>query len=66
VSFAVAVAGIIRAGQERHLLSWQAVSLNRGHWSYVDDSDLDSKSTFSMLGQLFALQSATSRGNRRY
>ena len=29
----------------------------RGHWFYIDDSDLDSKSTFSMLGQVFALQS---------
>jgi hypothetical protein len=29
----------------------------RNNWFYIDDSDLDSKSTFSMLGQLFALQS---------
>jgi len=29
----------------------------RGSWFYIDDSDLDSKSTFSMLGQVFALQS---------
>jgi len=28
----------------------------RGHWFYIDDSDLSSKSTFSLLGQLFALQ----------
>ena len=25
----------------------------RGSWFYIDDSDLDSKSTFSMLGQIF-------------
>ncbi|WP_456371755.1 hypothetical protein [Thiolapillus sp.] len=29
----------------------------RGNWFYIDDSDLDSKSTFSLLGQLFSLQS---------
>ncbi len=29
----------------------------RGVWFYIDDSDLDSKSTFSLLSQLFALQS---------
>lgn len=28
----------------------------RGHWFYVRDNDLDSKSTFSLLSQLFALQ----------
>lgn len=29
----------------------------RGSWFYIDDADLESKSTFSLLGQLFALQS---------
>jgi len=29
----------------------------RGQWFYIDDTDLDSKSTFSLLAQLFALQS---------
>ncbi len=28
----------------------------RGSWFYIDDSDLDSKSSFSLLGQLFALR----------
>jgi len=28
----------------------------RGRWFYIDDSDLTSKSTFSLLMQLFALQ----------
>ena len=28
----------------------------RRHWYYIDDNDLDSKSTFVLLGQLFALQ----------
>ena len=29
----------------------------RGAWFYIDDTDLDSKSTFGLLNQLFALQS---------
>ncbi len=28
----------------------------RGYWYYIDDADLTSKSTFALLGQLFALQ----------
>jgi hypothetical protein len=28
----------------------------RGSWFYIDDADLSSKSTFSLLSQLFALQ----------
>jgi hypothetical protein len=28
----------------------------RDHWFFVDDSDLDSKSTFSMLSQIYSLQ----------
>ncbi|NTV88064.1 MAG: hypothetical protein HGA21_15150, partial [Burkholderiaceae bacterium] len=31
----------------------------RGHWYYIDDSDLDAKSTFALLSQLFALQAGT-------
>jgi len=35
-----------------------AVSVEyRGHWFYIDDTDLSSKSTFSLLTQLVALQS---------
>ena len=30
----------------------------RGSWFYIDDSDLSSKSTMSLLTQLLALQSA--------
>ncbi|WP_293688025.1 hypothetical protein [Thiolapillus sp.] len=30
---------------------------SRGSRFYIDDSDLESKSTFSLPGQLFALQS---------
>lgn len=33
----------------------------RGAWFYIDDSDLPSKSTFSMLGQIFSLQAGKSK-----
>jgi len=34
----------------------------RGSWFYIDDSDLDTKSTFSLLTQLFSLQSGNAEG----
>ncbi len=34
----------------------------RGHWFYIDDSDLESKSTFSLLLYLLALQAAGEQG----
>jgi hypothetical protein len=34
----------------------------RGSWFYIDDSDLDSKTTFSLLTQLFSLQSGKAEG----
>ena len=33
----------------------------RGSWFYIDDVDLTSKSTFSMLGQIFSLQAGKSK-----
>jgi len=40
-----------------------AISTNyRDTWFYIDDSDLDSKTTFSLLMQLFSLQSGKSEG----
>lgn len=40
-----------------------AISTNyRGSWFYIDDSDLDSKTTFSLLTQLFSLQSGKAEG----
>lgn len=36
----------------------------RGTWFYIDDSDLESKSTFSMLSQIFALQAGEAEGIR--
>ncbi len=34
----------------------------RGSWFYIDDADLNSKSTFSLLVQLFALQAGGAEG----
>jgi hypothetical protein len=34
----------------------------RGHWFFIDDSDLDSKSTFVMLSQIFSLQAGKAEG----
>lgn len=40
-----------------------AISTNyRGNWFYIDDSDLDTKTTFSLLTQLFSLQSGKAEG----
>jgi len=51
----------IRSGDEKP--DNAAVAVNyRNSWFYIDDSDLDSKSTFSMLAQLYALQSGGARG----
>ncbi len=46
----------IRSSDERPDNAATAVYY-RDSWFYIDDADLDSKSTFSMLGQVFALQS---------
>ena len=35
----------------------------RGQWFYIEDNDLNSKSTFSLLMQLYNLQSGDSKGN---
>ena len=36
----------------------------RDHWFYIADNDLSSKSTFSLLAQLFALQAGSGDGLR--
>lgn len=33
----------------------------RGHWFYIEDDDLGSKSTFALLGQIFSLQSGNTK-----
>ncbi len=45
----------IRSGDRRPASAAVAV-FYRSSWFYIDDADLDSKATFSMLGQIFALQ----------
>jgi hypothetical protein len=35
----------------------------RGKWFYIDDSDLSSKSTFSLLSQIFSLQAGNIKDN---
>jgi hypothetical protein len=31
----------------------------RGYWFYIDDRDLESKSTYTLVSQLFSLQAAS-------
>jgi hypothetical protein len=33
----------------------------RGHWFWIDDADLESKGTYTLLAQLFSLQAASGR-----
>jgi hypothetical protein len=35
----------------------------RDSWFYIDDSDLESKSTFSLLAQIYSLQSGRIKSN---
>jgi hypothetical protein len=51
----------IRASKLRPRNSAIAVDY-RGSWFYIEDTDIDSKSTFVLLGQLFALQSKGNSG----
>ncbi len=34
----------------------------RGHWFYIDDRDMESKSTFTFLSQIFSLQAGKAEG----
>jgi hypothetical protein len=45
----------IRSSKQQPSNAYVAIDY-RGSWFYIDDSDLTSKSTFSLLMQLFALQ----------
>ncbi len=52
------VGGLIDIHWAKHRPSSAYVTVHyRGTWFYIDDSDLTSKSTFSLLTQLFALKS---------
>jgi len=49
--------GLMTIYSSEHLPENACVTVSyRGHWFYIMDSDLTSKSTFSLLSQLFALQ----------
>jgi hypothetical protein len=50
----------IRSQAERPKEAAVAISY-RGSWFYIDDSDLASKTTFSLLSQIFALQAGKSK-----
>lgn len=55
--------GIMRIRNDGSRPKSAAVSVShRGQWFYIDDADLDSKSTFSLLSQLFALQAGGAEG----
>ena len=51
----------IRSAKNRPQNAYMTVYY-RGSWFYIDDSDLASKSTFSLLMQLFALQAGEIKG----
>lgn len=61
-SWAELMGGIFRVktSEARPESSFTAVRY-RGHWFYIDDTDLESKTTFGLLLNLFSLQSAQSR-----
>lgn len=61
--WAQVTAGLMRIRSSASRPEHPAVAVRfRGSWFYVDDADLDSKSTLSMLEQVFALQSGGARG----
>lgn len=54
--------GLLRIRSSNKRPRHAAVSVSyRGSWFYIDDADLDSKSTFLMLGQIFSLQAGNAR-----
>jgi hypothetical protein len=55
--WAIVTGDLLRIHSRRSRPS-QAVAAvrHRGYWYYIDDADLASKSTFALLGQLFALR----------
>jgi hypothetical protein len=50
----------VRSGETRPARAFAAVEYRR-HWFWVDDRDLESRTTFGLLSNLFSLQSAQSR-----
>lgn len=60
IDWAAATGGLlrIRSAGERPADAFVAIRYRR-HWFYVDDRDLDSKSTFFLLSSLFSLQASS-------
>ena len=54
--------GLLRIHSSNKRPRHAAVAVSyRDSWFYIDDADLDSKSTFLMLGQIFSLQAGSAR-----
>ncbi len=54
---------LLRVSSQKNPPKRAAVAVKyRGSWFYIDDTDLNSKSTFSLLAQLFALQAGGAEG----
>ena len=51
----------VRSGPERPQGAYIA-TFYRGHWFWIEDNDLESKSTFMLLRQLFDLQAGQNTG----
>lgn len=59
----VLLGGILKIRTEGSQPDDAAVAVQyRGQWFYIDDTDLDSKSTFAMLSQIFSLQAGKAEG----
>lgn len=55
--------GLFKINSTAQVNEETAIGTNyRDSWFYIDDSDLDSKTTFSLLTQLFSLQSGDAEG----
>lgn len=53
---------VVNTAEQRPANAFVAIAY-RNRWFYIDDSDLQSKSTFSLLGQIFALTSGSIDGS---
>lgn len=51
---------LVKTSESRPASAFAAVRY-RSHWFYIDDADLESKTTFGLLSNLFSLQLAQSR-----
>ncbi len=60
--WAVVTGDILKIHSQSSRPQQAAISVNyRNSWFFIDDSDLESKSTFSLLAQIFSLQSGNAK-----